>query len=182
MGTGQCNAKNCTYAHSMDELVPGYCHKTKFCRFWQVGKCGLGDKCRFVHFAEERREPSEMTEKTQQQDQRHCANSMAIPAIFDTPPTQAPYPVTPQCLIAIVPTCAYDRSVTQQDAYSPCNLARQQFKDDSLQEDQEWNPPGKMELTRGTSISTQDSDSDGFQPFLTSSDTSDSETEGVSRN
>lgn len=207
--TGQCNAKNCTYAHSKDELVTGSCHKTKFCRFEQLGKCNLGNKCQFAHSADELRKPARVPGKLQQQEQQYnelrkparvtgkpqqqdqqynyYVNSMAIPAIFVTPPTQAPYPVTPQRLITNrpevltsayeVPICAYDLSGTQKDTCSPFNLALQQPKDDSSQEGQEWDLPDKMELTRGTSTSTQDSD--GCKSFSTSSDSSESEMEAA---
>lgn len=186
--TGQCNAKNCTYAHSKDELVADSCQKTKLCRFWPKGKCSLGDKCRFAHFADELKEPAGATGKPQQQAQQYN-NAMVIPAIFDTPPMQARYPATPQHLINYhipcsndqklrirayeVPSYVYAPSRTPNDTCSPCNPAPQPFEDDSSREGQKWIPPSMMELTRETSTSTQDSD--GFKSYSTFSDGSESD-------
>merc|ERR1719161_240570 len=187
--TGRCTAKNCTYAHRVDELVADSCHKTKFCRFWQVGMCSNGSECRFAHSADELRGPARVTEKPQQQDQQYN-NSLAIPATFGAPQVQTAYPVTPQHLIANgqeVPICASDLLSTQKGTYSPCNLAppgrwsissqevQEGKKYDSSQEGQEWNPPSEMKLTRGDSTSTQDSD--GFKSYSTFSDGSESEVE-----
>lgn len=139
--TGRCDAKSCTYAHSHDELVLDSSRKTKFCRFFQIGKCNLGTECRFAHSADELKEAPGITEKPQQRNQQYN-NAMAIPTIFDTPPIQASDLMVPQHLIA---------------------------------NDQECNPPGKMELTRGCSTSTQDSD--GYKSCSLSSDGTESEVE-----
>eukprot|EP00746_Dinoflagellata_sp_MGD_P166861 gnl/MRDRNA2_/MRDRNA2_97040_c0_seq1.p1 gnl/MRDRNA2_/MRDRNA2_97040_c0~~gnl/MRDRNA2_/MRDRNA2_97040_c0_seq1.p1 ORF type:complete len:366 (+),score=55.98 gnl/MRDRNA2_/MRDRNA2_97040_c0_seq1:80-1177(+) len=166
--TGRCNNKNCSYAHSNDELVLDSCRKTKFCRFWQVGKCNLGAECRFAHSVEELREPAGFTGELQQQDQKYN-DSIAIPTIIDTPPMKPPgYLVAPKRLnpsgqevfirAPQVPIRTYESLRTQQD------------------EGQEWNPPSKMELTRGTSDSTQDSD--GFNSWA---DSSESEVETAPR-
>jgi hypothetical protein len=159
--TGQCNIQNCSYAHTTDELVTGSSHKTKLCRFWQIGKCNLGNTCRFAHYADELKKPDGVTGKPQQQDQQHInpmakvtgkpqqqdrqyTNSMAVPVIFDISPMQAPYPVTPHHLIS---------------------------------NGQEYDLPDKMELTRGISASTQDSD--GLKSYSNFSDDSGSEVESA---
>merc|ERR1719433_1217337 len=52
--TGSCDTQGCTYAHSKEDLrTTSTFHKTKLCRFSQLGHCALGAKCNFAHSPDE---------------------------------------------------------------------------------------------------------------------------------
>eukprot|EP00746_Dinoflagellata_sp_MGD_P145513 gnl/MRDRNA2_/MRDRNA2_78115_c0_seq1.p1 gnl/MRDRNA2_/MRDRNA2_78115_c0~~gnl/MRDRNA2_/MRDRNA2_78115_c0_seq1.p1 ORF type:complete len:367 (+),score=41.56 gnl/MRDRNA2_/MRDRNA2_78115_c0_seq1:117-1217(+) len=199
--TGRCTAKNCTYAHSTEEMISDACQKTKLCRFWPVGKCNLGNQCRFAHSADELREPAGTTGKQRQQGHQYSkqlqtSKNHAIAAQyqqFDTPSMYAPNHVIPQLPFLLMPVsiCAYDHSWTLNGTCMPYSPAPQQSEDDSSQEGHGWIPPDKFvmyekryivnedpsqfDLHRGTSSSTQDSD--GLKSCSALSDSSENEVE-----
>jgi len=84
---GNCELKNCTYAHGEAELVNPPSFKKKMCVWFKQGKCRNGSNCGFVHDSSEWLGDSALPEENEMKPWKSAGRTLDCDASTAVPPS-----------------------------------------------------------------------------------------------